>query len=246
MKQLEKLEDIVFGAIYTENEKLIRYFSRYYEPLNDQKNHFWYPIRVVKDGKDEIYMVDNYQFELPYECRKNYSKMIDYLKSLGEPKDNSWKVYQTSNYYYSARLLLTEHNVNSFNLIAKFDEYKPINKDETPYYKEEDVIEDLLFDYYDKDYRKYRYIKKVGAEIVYEKQIKTLVNRFLYDIQEPRAMDYELDKALELVKEAKRKGEHYDKNHVEYAIKLHKKILSMKISYSKYKDKLSKELLEND
>ena len=137
--------NIIFGGIYTENEKLRVHFPKYYAQLNDQKQHYWFPIRVVKDGEDDIYMLDTYQFDMPYGCRENYAKMIEYLKSLGESKDHTWVKNKAYDYYYSAVIKLTPRNIEAFELVANLEEYEIVREEEARYYDNKDVVHHVMF-----------------------------------------------------------------------------------------------------
>jgi hypothetical protein len=235
------MKEITFGSIYTENEKLRYYLPRYYEVLNDQKQHYWFPIRVVKNGEDDIYMLDTYQFDMPYDCRENYAKMIDYLKSLGEPKDYTWVKNKAFDYYYSAVIKLTPQNIEAFELVANLEEYEIANEDVARYYNQKDVIHRVKFWNYHRGGRGV-IIKRKNAEMCYDLKIDNLYCDVLKDIQKPNLYDYTVRQLLDCEQEAINNNATYDKTKIEYIKKIQKYIHEIRNNYEIYDKKLKKEL----
>lgn len=233
--------NVIFGGIYTENQKLRIYLPRYYEYLNDQKNHYWFPIRVVKDGEDDIYMLDTYQFEMPYECRNNYAKMVEYLKSLGEPKDNTWEKNKAYDYYYSAVIQLTKQNIEAFDLVANLEEYEIVDSEQARYYDEKYVIKGVMMWNYHGSGRGV-HIKRKDAKLQYDLMIDNLYFDVINSIKKPDISTWYVDKLLECEKEAIKNGAIYDKKKVEYVLKIQKYVNKAYKNYIKYRDKIKEEM----
>ena len=233
--------DITFGGIYTENEKLRGVFPRYYAQLNDQKQHYWFPIRVVKDDSDNIFMLDTYQFEMPYECEKNYDKMIAYLKSLGEPNDNTWVKNKAYDYYYSAVIKLDEKSIEAFDLVANLEEYEIVNEEQARYYDEKDVVRHVKFWNYHRSGRGV-FIKRKNAVLRYDLKIDNLYYDVINDIRYPNITSYHVDDLLKCEKEAIQNNATYDKKKIEYVVKMQKYINRSYANHIKYRDKIRKEI----
>jgi len=235
------MTSIIFGGIYKANSKVSRYFPAFTNYLNDQKYNYWFPIRVVKDGIDKTYMIDTYQFEMDYKYQSNYEKMVTFLKSLGNAEDNSWLASKPFDYYYSARVQITEESIEAFDLIANLEDYEIASQDETRYYNKEDVVNGVMFWNYHKNGIGVN-IKKKSAKLRYDLKIDALINDVLYDIRVPKIYDYNIEKLLLVEKEAIKENAIYDANKVEYLLKLQKYINRMSVDYDRYLEKLKAEL----
>jgi len=235
------IKDIIFGAIYTENEKLKNYFPRYYEQLNDQKNHFWFPARVKTDKEDNVYMIDTYQFEMPYECQSDYVKMVEYLKLLGTPIDNSWIKNKVFDYYYSAAVKLNENNVEAFDIVANLEDCEVVSEDEVRYYDENDVVRRVLFWNYHRSGRGVC-LKRKDAVLRYDLKIESLYYDALNSISELSIWDWKVNAVLDCEKEAIEHHAVYCNKNVAYLIKLHEYIEKANGDYREFKAKLQAEL----
>ncbi|MCK9470169.1 MAG: hypothetical protein M0Q88_00255 [Bacilli bacterium] len=241
------IEKIIFGGIYEHNSNLEKYLPRYYERLNDQKQGYWFPVRVVKeDGSDDIYMVDTYQFEMPYEYQKDYDKMVEFLKSLGEPTNNShypnsYYANMPFDYYYSARVLITESSIEAFDLLVNLEDCIVVREEEARYYDKEDVFRRVKFWNYHNS-RNGVILKKKSAKLNYELKIMNLINDALSNRGINAIYDYYVDNVLECVKDANESSSYYDKNRVEYLLKLKKYLDRVSKNYYIYEKKIREEL----
>lgn len=239
---MNNLTEIIFSGIYTHNENLRKYLPRYYDRLNDQRQGYWFPVRVVKDdGSDNIYMVDTYQFEMPYECQKDYGKMIEFLKSLGEAKNNLWYANKPFYYYYSARVEITEKSIEAFDLLVNLEDCVVVYEEEARYYDEEDIFRYARLWHYHNSGNGV-ILKKKLAKINYELKIRNLIDDALSNRGVNAINDYYVNKVLECAKEADENGSCYEKNKVEYLLKLKKYLDRVSKNYHRYEQKIREEL----
>lgn len=236
------IEKIVFGGIYKHNSNLKKHLPRYYEYLNDQKQGYWFPVRVVKeDGSDNIYMVDTYQFDMPYEYQKDYDKMVEFLKSLGEANNNLRYANTPFNYYYSARVEITKDSIEAFDLLVNLEDCIVVREEEARYYDEEDIFRYISFWNYHNSGRGV-ILKKKLAKINYELKIGNLINDALSNRGINAISDYHVNNVLECAKDANESGSCYDRGRVEYLLKLKKYLDRVSKNYYRYEKKIREEL----
>jgi len=237
------MKEIIFGGLYRAIGQISRFLPNYWDRLNDQRYNYWFPIRVVDDkGTDKTYMIDTYQFEIPY-ASKEFNKLVIFLKSLGEEKDNSWLAITPYNYYYSARVEITKNSIDIFELVANLEDYQMCNDAETRYYNKEDVLNGVMLWNYQRNGRGCN-LKRKDAKTRYDYKIQSLINDILGEINEPNIYDYDIKKLLDIEKEAIKIGAEYNKSKVEYILKLQKYINRIKKNYLRYKSKIKEEILE--
>lgn len=203
-------DEIIFGAVYTENKALRFYLPRYYESLNDQKYHYWLPVRVVKEGVDDVYMVDTYQFKVRCEDQRTWRSIISYLKSLGEPKDNRWEMYKNNSYYYTAIVKLDNCSIEAFDLVANLEDYKVVSDDEYRYYEKEDKVYGVkLWNYHNSG--KGINIVKNDAKLNYKYKLDNLVYDMFNDIRTPYLWGSTFNKLIDFEKDLMKDKDDYDK-----------------------------------
>lgn len=238
-------EEIIYGGIYTVNPQAIAFsdLPRYTDRLNGQKYNFWIPIRVKSDklDKDCIYMIDTYQFDMPYACKKDYDKMVKYLQSLSEDKEgNNWyKARKAYDYYYSALVKINDKNIKHFTLLADLNKWTKSTEKEIRYYDKENTYEYLmLWNYH--NHGRGMYIRKKDAKLRYDLQIDRMIDDILYSYSLPYISSYKVNEVLTIEKEAIVKNAEYDKNKVQYLLELQTVIDNMNRDYKEKNGRLKR------
>jgi hypothetical protein len=245
------MNEIIFGGIYKHNDNLKNYLPKYFNSLNDQRQGFWFPIRVFKeDGSTAIYMVDTYQFDMPYEYQKDYSKMIEFLKSLGiDRKDNIRYANNPFSYYYSARVEITEKSIEAFDLLANLEDYIIIREEEARYYNTEDIIYHVsLWNYHNSG--RGIILKRKNAKVNYELKIDNLINdalhKSIYRVGINTINSYYVEKVLECVREANETNSYYNNNKVVYLLTMQKYLNKVSANYERYEKKIREGLTNKE
>jgi len=243
------LDKVIFGGVYKANLNNIFDLPKdYTSRLNGQRYNCWIPVRVVKNNEDKIYMIDTYQLKIDYQYGykthelEKYNKFVEYLVSLGEEVDRSWLTNCVFDYYYSARVELKENNIKTFTLIADLKEYKPIVSDLRSHYNDEDIKHLMLWNYQNSGYG--TYLLHNNADINYKQKINNLYYKFMDDLSTPSdGYESKWNNLVKCVAYADNHNKDYDKNLIEYAIKMRNYIQRLSKNYQRYEKKIRNEFL---
>lgn len=250
----ENIKKLIFGGIYTvDYNKVEQYCSRYTDNLNDQKYGLWVPCHCKKDDKEEYYMIDTYQisrdlFHHIYNVDKKtkFESLIKGLERLKNPDDaGNWGSGMPFNYYYSARVKLTDENFKIFKLEADLHKYKLSDRDEWRDYSEKDIKQRIRL-YWEHAYDSggITIIKK-NAKINYENKINALVSDIIKDIHTPYVRtDYQIEELLKLEKEAQENKARYNKKRLDAAIKYKKFMNNLTELYKKFANEICNDLYD--
>lgn len=240
-----ELNEIIYGGIYRANQQALSFsdLPNYTNRLNDQKYNYWIPIRVKSENldKDCIYMIDTYQFDMPYNCRKDYNKMVEYLQSLAEDKDgnNYYKARKAYDYYYSALVKLNDINIKHFTLLVDLSEWTKSTGMEIRYYNNDDTYSYLmLWKYHNSGSG--MFIKKKNAKLSYDLKIDSMCNDILYNYSMPIIYDNEVRRVLEVEKEAIKNNAEYNVNKVKYLLEVQRTINNLKNDYKEQMGRLKR------
>ena len=228
---------ITFGGIYKANKNIAYHLPNYRDRLNHQNYNFWFPIRVVTEEYDKTYMIDTYQFEVPYGHRE-FDKMVEFLVSLGEEKDHSWLARKPFDYYYSARVEITDYSINAFELIADLRECELVSREQSRYYNKEDTNWVMFWNYQNSD--RGVYIKNKSIKTIYDLKINALIRDIEYDLRFPTIGNYKFNEFLNVVKRADESGSEYNKKKVDNIVKLKKYLDRASKNYYRYIKRLEK------
>lgn len=161
----EKAKKIVWGGLYTCEERLHSGALHTHYGNGDQRYRYWVPCYRAENEYHPAgyFMINLYQVESIY---GGYEKILD--RFVNKFRTNgSGAVSATGNYYYNAAAVLDDSTFNLFKLEYDLKDYKPISARDIAKYRSEDVIEDI------KLYREHNYpngiclVKKDATEDIW-------------------------------------------------------------------------------
>ena len=154
MLSTENIKKLIFGGLYKiEEEDLKIYCPNQLEWLNDQHYGLWVPVHSINsEGQDIYYMLDTYQIDKNLynhqyntSSKEKYEYLIKGLESLQEANNNgNWVSKMSSDYFYPARIKITNENIRIFKLYVDLHQYDICPDKEERYYKEQDLDQRLV------------------------------------------------------------------------------------------------------
>ena len=186
MLSQENIKKLVKGGIYSATS-FANSCSQRSDGMN-QRYSFWVPVRI-KESTDyagrtipeKWYMINTYQIERP-----KIGKFKDCLEYLENIFDNGkYAVANTTNYYYSANVELSDRIMKEFELIADLHDYKEEEyRNQADDYSEEDVVTGTKL-YFEHAYPYGINLIKKNAKPNISNQIKNISSEILQGINNP-------------------------------------------------------------
>ena len=243
MLSKENIKKLIFGGLYKiEEEDLKIYCPNQLEFLNDQYYGLWVPVHSINsEGQDIYYMLDTYQIDKDLyshqystSSKERYEYLIKGLESLQEANNGNWVSKMSSNYFYPARIKITNENIRIFKLYVDLHQYNICPDKEERYYKEQDLACNIkLYNCHSYFTNGINLVKK-EAKIDPDKKIQGQLQDMKVWMQEPiSSSEYSMNQLKELL-------EQFDKDNITYD----KKVVNKFIQYNEFLCKQQNELKE--
>ena len=244
MLSKENIRKLIFGGLYKIDEEDLKiYCPNQLEFLNDQHYGLWVPVHSINsEGQDKYYMLDTYQIDKDIykhqyntSSKERYEYLIKGLESLQGPKDNgNWVSTMPYDYFYSARIQITDKNIHIFKLYIDLHQYTICPDKENRYYKEQDLAYNIkLYNCHSYFTNGINLVRK-EAKIDPDKRIKGQLQDMEVWMQEPiSSSEYSMNQLKELL-------EQFDKDNITYD----KEVVNKFIQYNEFLCKQQKELKE--
>lgn len=217
------MEEIKFGSVYSADiEKLSKRLPDYDSYRNTQRTGYFIPIHVKNDREDNIYMIDTYQVRFPsYINTKDFEVVLKALNDFGdETKDWSWTANRPYDFFYSARVKITDETRKIFKHQVDLNDYKEISRSDVGYYDDKDLIKRIQLCHTQAINSEYFILLRKDAVESSVKTVQAYYNEIAEYLLRPSAPEHWFKRLMDYIKALEINGIDYDKELVEKAEKI--------------------------